>query len=881
MANKKTGTGKKPRLKSVTAKLLRFAVALGLPVHAAIPFIFYPSGLTFIQSHLTYFVGPLVVLLAIGLYGFANYSRTHPPKDKRGRPRRAVRAPRIPLKQVLSDSTDIIANLDHPVWRTIYLAGFIASIIVPIAIPVTVTDLQNIDTTARTVAISAGIPAVLALVLVWRIGSIMRGRRDWIDEMYAIARDCLDYKPLPERGTPTRRQRITATPHLAIEVRKWKTLTEGDTCFVWVPEKLSASAIEAWDEFGLNLEEKMPRQEEWRIRTKGFKGRGALVGPANYPRSVLWDGEYDPDPLTFLLGVDLETGEEYKITFNDASPHAAISGGTSSGKTSGAEIIAAQALVKPMPWDPTLYGQVHVVDPKGPFAQRWTGRPGVIVSNGQKDSAVEPHIYDDDTGDIVCEKTGVMVMADHLQHIEEEHKRRADVLSSYPDAGTWVALPDDVKRDEKFFPIFVILDEFLDHTAGQKGKATRIEMENEAREFIVSMTDWQLRKARNVGIHILLIAQRANMKLIGDTMMTNMPVRLVTGQIDKPQLTSMFAIPATDVPRLPSTYHDPETGRTKTIPGRARILNALGQAISKIQIMWFGGGTNSETLDKWLPRGEKPINGDFSLPTGTRARSRDDFDDEGNYVGEIDEAAKKAPVDADGNPIGEPAAADDPDTDHEAVEPSEDPEPTLPDPEDATPDEDPDSQEDAPEEEDPDEELSEADKGDDEPSIFPAATTEDSCTQCDSEASWSCPECDSRYCTEHGDRTRNPDPDAAARFVCGSCAAKNPLVGVGMATLLPELTTKVRRYRLHYEHAIREDENGQYGELRVRAEEGGKKIVEVFARPREGSPDGGFAYRARSSSGTVEGLSAVQDRIDMAISTFVRTRKQKTGGDAA
>lgn len=878
MANKKTGAAQKPRLKSAAAKLLRFAVILGVPFQVAIPFVFYPSGLAFFQNHLTYFVGPAVVLLSMGLYGFANYSRTHPPKDKRGKPRRPVRAPRVSLRQVVSDSTDIIANLDHPAWRVIYLAGFVASIIVPIALPITVTDLQNIDTTVRPVAISAGVPAVLALVLVWRLGSIMRARRDWIEEMYAIARDCLDYKPLPERGTPTKRQRITATPHLAIEVRKWKTLTEGDTCFVWVPEKLSASAVEAWDEFGLNLEEKMPRQEEWRIRTKGFKGRGALVGPANYPRAVRWDGEYDPDPLTFLLGVDLETGEEYKITFNDASPHAAISGGTSSGKTSGAEIIAAQALVKPMPWDPTLHGQVHVVDPKGPFAQRWTGRPGVIVSNGQKDSAVEPHIYDEDTGDIVCEKTGVMVMADHLQHIEEEHKRRADVLSSYPDAGTWVALPDEVKRDEKFFPIFVILDEFLDHTAGQKGKATRIEMENEAREFIVSMTDWQLRKARNVGIHILLIAQRANMKLIGDTMMTNMPVRLVTGQIDKPQLTSMFAIPATDVPRLPSTYHDPETGRTKTIAGRARILNALGQAISKIQIMWFDGDTNSMTLDKWLPRGEKPINGDFALPTGTRPRTKDDFDDEGNYVGEIDEAAKKAPVDADGTTIGEPVATDEDDAptetpeDQESPEDSEGPEPTLPETGEHTAEAHTDDDQDSTDEEGEEESA---------PSIFPAATTEDACAQCDSESSWSCPECDARYCTEHGDRTRNPDPDAPARFVCGSCAAKNPLVTVGMASILPELTTKVRRYRLHYEHAIREDDNGQYGELRVRAEEGGKKIVEVFSRPHEGSPDNGFAYRARSSSGTVEGLAAVQDRIDMAISTFVRTRKQKTGGDAA
>lgn len=874
MAQTKTGRRNKVKLPSaqtVVEKLLRLVVALGLPIQLALPFTVFTPVVPFLRDHLTYYIAPLVILAAMAMYGFANYSRTHPPKDKRGKPRRPIQAPRIALSQIVKDSIDIIANLDHVVWRVIYLLGFIATIVLPITMPVTFEQVQNIDENGQYIAIAAGIPAVLALTLVFRLTKIMRGRSEWIDEMYAIARDCFDYRPLPERGTPTRRQRITATPHLAIEVRKWKTLTTGDTAFVWVPEKMSASDQKTWDEFSVNLEEKMPREEEWRIRTKGYKGRGALVGPANYPRSLLWDGQYDPDPLTFLLGDDLETGERYTLTFNDASPHAAVSGGTSSGKTSGAEIIAAQALIKPMPWDPTLHGQVHVIDPKGPFAQRWTGRPGVVVSNGQKDSGVDPYIYDDDTGDIVCEKTGVMVMAEHIAHIEEEHKRRADVLSQYPDAATWVSLPDEIKRKEKFFPICVILDEFLDHTAGQKGKGTRIELENEAREYIVATTDWQLRKARNVGIHILTIAQRANMKLIGDTMMTNMPIRLVTGQIDDSQLTSMFSLPASDVPRLPSTYRNPDTGKIKTIPGRARILNALGQTIYKIQIMWFGGDTNSGTLDKWLPRGEKPINGDFSLPTGTRPRAAKDFDEEGNYIGEVDAAATKAPLDAAGNPTGEPAVSvTDTDEDHEtevAPEPSSEEHP-----EDATTDE-------ATEEETPSEESETPEA--EEPGIFPAATTENACADCDAESSWSCPECDTRYCTDHGERTRNPDPDASARFVCGTCAHQNPLVAVGLAPILLEVTTKARRYRLHHEYTIQEDDDGQYGALRLRSEAEGKKIVEVFARPhgeakKGATNDGGFVYRARSSSGTVEGLTAVQDRIDVAVSTFVRKRQELT-----
>lgn len=878
MAEKKTARQageKNPRLKAAVAKLLRFAVLMGIPIHIALPFALFPPALPFLLDHLTYFVGPLVVLLSLVIYGFANYSRTHPPKDKRGKPLRPIRAPRVPLKQVIADATDIIANLDHVAWRIIYLLGFVGTIIAPILMPVTVADFENIDTTLRPVLISAGIPAVLALALVWRIASIMRSRGVWIDEMFAIARDCLDYKPLPERGTPTTRQRITATPHLAIEVRKWQTLTEGDTCFVWAPERLSADDGKAWDKFSVNLEEKMPRAEEWRIRTKGYRGRGALVGPANYPRAILWDGEYDPDPLTFHLAGDLETGDRFKFSLNSTSPHIGLSGGTSSGKSSAAEIIAAQVLMTPMPWDPDLRGTVDIIDPKDTFAGRWLGRPGVVVSSGVKNSEIEgdDFIYNED-GDVVCEKTGVMVMSDHVREIEQEYQRRAATLGKYAesDAAEWLSLPEEVLRKEQFATKLVIMDEFLDHTAGMKGKTDRIVMENEAREYIVGMTDYLLRKARNVGIHLIVIAQRANMELVGPTIMTNLPVRIVTGQIDDSQLKSMFSTEPKNVPSLPSTYRDPESGDEQKVQGRARIVLALGQPIAKIQVMWFGGGKpNNKTLNKWLPRGSRPVNGDFSLPTGTDVRSPDEFDEEGNLLtGSVEEAADSDADKSDPESIRDAASHDD----AAETEESEGTETTQ------DSDEDPEESDAASEtREEADTEVDE--EPTEEPGIFPAASTENSCGACNAESSWSCPECGKRYCTAHGGRTRNPDPEASGRFVCGDCASSNPLVAVGMDTILPDLDTKVRRYKLHYEHAIREDDRGEYGELRVRAEDGGKKIVEVFSRPHENSPDSGFAYRARSSSGTVEGLAAVQDRIDMAISTYVRARKEKTGGDAA
>lgn len=860
-----SGPRETPSVKRFLQAAWRMIVASLFYLAPIIGYLIWGSGQSlgeYIADHLALLAMPLMPLVGAASYSWKNHRRSHPPTPPRGsRQKKRPSQPELPRTgQHTRDINDIIANLDHRPLKVAYLAMiagaiWVAGLEYPLSadtITRTVSSPQDMAQQIRPVLIPLLTPLAVFLTLRLRTAFVIAHRRSEIEECYMIASATLGYREkLP--ASPSGRQIAETTPWLAIDVKKWWALYEIDRAFVLAPESLSVSKIDAWDEFEANINTKLPRPEEWRVQ-RDIKGRGAVIGPANYPRQILWDGDYDPDPLTFYLGDNLEDGNRYTVTLNDTSPHAAISGGTSSGKTSGAEIIAAQVLAKPMPWDPTLFGQVHVIDPKGPFAQRWCGRPGVVVSNGHKDSAVEPYVYDDDSGDIVCEKTGVMVMAEHMQHIEDEHKRRADVLSGYPDVATWMALPDEVKREEKFFPILVISDEFLDHTSGQVGSGVRTTMENEAREFIVSLTDWQLRKARNVGIHFMLIAQRANMKLIGDTMMTNMPIRLVTGQIDKPQLQSMFALPAADVPRLPSEYRDPGTGKSKTIPGRARILNALGQPISKIQIMWFGGGKNNETLDKWLPRGNKPLNGDFSLPTGTRPRTKDDFDADGTYVGEMDEAARKAAEAADDDtPVPAPAVVEapaEPEEPSEEVETGDGPEPAPASKEEAS-------------------------------GIFPAATTDNSCDGCEAASSWSCPECDKRYCTEHGDRTRNPDPDAQARFVCGDCAAANPYAAVGLTALLPEVITKSRRYRLHHEYAVREDDAGPYGQLFIRAEEGGKKIVEAYSRPQEGAADSGFVFWARSSSGAVEGLTAVQERVDVAVSTFVRKRQDEGGGDVA
>lgn len=863
------GPRETPSVKRFLQAAWRVIVASLFYLAPIIGFLIWGSDQSFaeyIAEHLALLAMPLMPIAAAASYSWKNYRRVHPPMPPRGsRRKRKPARPALPrTSQHNRDINDIIANLDHRPLKVAYLAMIAGAIWVagkeyPLsvdAITNTISTPQELAEQLQPLLIPVLTPLAVFLTLRLRTAYVISHRREEIEECYTIAHATLGYREkLP--ANPSGRQIAETTPWLAVDVKKWWALYEIDRAFVWAPENLSVSKLDVWDEFSENINIKLPRPEEWRVQ-RDIKGRGAYIGPANYPRKILWDGECEPSPLSFYIGDDLDDGEKYTLDL-ESSPHAVMSGPTNTGKTSCAEIKAAQVLKKPMPWDPTLHGQVHVIDPKGPFAQRWCGRPGVIVSNGQQNSAVEPHVYNE-AGDIVCEKTGVMVMAEHMQHIEDEHRRRADVLARYPDAGSWLALPDEVKREEKFFPILVISDEFLDHTSGQKGSSIRNEMENEAREFIVSMTDWQLRKARNVGIYYDLIAQRANMTRIGDTMMTNMPIRVVTGQIDKPQLETMFGRKPAEIPRLPSHYRDPETGKAKMIPGRARVINAFGQPIAKIQVAWFGGEKNSDTLDKWLPRGNKPLNGDFSLPTGTRVRTGDDFDSEGNYIGEVDAAAKRPPEDAyGGTPAGEPVADDEDATEGD---------PSVGSTEGSGQTTSAKQQEEA--------------KGDapKEQGIFPAAEVDDSCATCDNASSWSCPDCQTRYCTDHGNRTRNPDPDASARFVCGDCAAGNPYVAVGLATLLPEVVTKARRYRIHHEYEVREDDDGEYGQLYLRSEEGGKKIVEVTARPSDGAPDGGVRYRARSSSGAVEGLDAVQDRIDVAVSTFVRKRQGLTEAES-
>lgn len=681
----------------------------------------------YILRHLGLVLFPILPIAASLTYTTRNYMRTHPSQQK-GKPRK-LPLPALPgTSQHGRDINDIIANLDHLPLRIVYLgllagAIYVSGHMFPLDTTMFIDLVDDPEGMLRSVLIPLVAPVVAFAVPRLRTSFIISQRREEIADCYTIAASTLGYKTNPPKNATTAQIR-EATPWLAVDVKKWDALYEIGRAFILAPETLLVSKLDVWDSFTENMNTKMPRPEEWRSR-RDERGRGATIGPANYPTAVLWDGDIDDDPLTYWIGINLETGARTYLTLGEVSPHAAISGGTASGKTSLAEIIAAQAAIKSMPWDPSLHGLVVLVDPKGPLTNRWLGRPGVIAANGN----IPGDIQDDDGNYPLGEE----VMADLMRWLVSEQKRREAVLHRFPDAGTWVALPDHVKRSEQFYPIIVILDEFLEHTAKASGDDEETVRASTAHEFIASTATKQAQRYRNVGMHSLMIAQRANMTEIGSRYMTNLPVRCVTGQMDPTQLRTMFG---TDTyPGLPSTRIVIKNGerKEKTIPGRARFMNAGGQEIIKIQIPYFGGDANSDTLNKWLPRGEKPINGDFSLPTN-QPRRPEDFDANGDFIGDPDPTPTPA---SDGPDVSSPeqemdAADSRPGSDHDPA-----PSVTLPSLTSEDFEDDPHEWDGA---------------GDEEPdhTVFPAAETPRCAVSgCVNDAAGGCPQCGEPSCRTH------------------------------------------------------------------------------------------------------------------------------------
>lgn len=418
----------------------------------------------------------------------------------------------------------------------------------------------------------------------------------------------------------------------AVRVTEWDTTRDGTPIIprvfeVMAPGDLSVTDNKAWTEFEANLTAKYPRRSGWHVARKP-NGSGAIVSPARYPVSAIWNGDVDNDnPMGFYIGESIDHPDSVqRLDLVNPSNHALVVGATGAGKTTAIEPIIAQNVLKTMPWDPTLHGSAHILDPKGPLASRWAGRPGVLCSRGNADGT-------NAEGDDI---SGFEVMASHCDLIEDEHRRRQEVLASYSDCSNWLELPDAVKAAHRLSPVLVVLDEFLDHTGketAQGREAEQIKRDNAARAHILFMTSLWERKARNVGIHVIIISQEAKMTEIGSTRVRMAPVRIMAGRLDDVACKGFFSVAGSEMPYMPTTRRSTSpSGEVieRPIPGRCYVQMATGQPVKRFQAYWFGGSSNTGTLDRYLPRNRQPGAGIFD---GDAARVRiaamEDLDNNG------------------------------------------------------------------------------------------------------------------------------------------------------------------------------------------------------------------------------------------------------------
>lgn len=568
----------------------------------------------FLGAHIGFIIWPILVAAFCIWRMYEAKTRRAVLFAPRSTKRTTVKPLMQPITKAFADWIDILIFRDTKVWRVIYL---LTTAVVAAAL---VIRPWSFDDTASLMNNSASAPPagglVLAVVgpLLWfifvsaRIGKIAKERAEVIVGIHNVAASTLSYPKPTQRADA---ENITLNnPYSAVVVSEWSTLTLPRKFFVMAPRTLSVTDGKPWNEFESNLTAKVTNEEGWHVE-KDRAGRGATVKPADYPRAVLWDGQQDPEPLTFILGADLDDpGTMLLFTMGEVTPHILITGGTGSGKTSAAEAIMAQAATKPMPWDETLFATCDIIDPKGPFANRWQDRPNIKVTNGTRDIEVDG-----------MTESGIVAMAVHMEAIFEAMNARQAVLDKYPNVAQWLHLPDAEKVSQRMAPRIVVMDEYLDHVAPAPGRSEQVEKENAARERITHVTNLIARKGRSLGFHLIVIAQDARMTDIGAPLVRQLVARIVMGNMDGHANGRMFGNDAI-IPVLPTARI--VNGKSKTIPGRGRIMNAPGQPLHRVQAYWFGGPQNDETLEKYLPR-----HGAAQAPIEAQAPDLEDADGNG------------------------------------------------------------------------------------------------------------------------------------------------------------------------------------------------------------------------------------------------------------
>ena len=636
-------------LAATTRFLARVTRLLVIPaIIGAVVFVLVDDGRrvavgAFLAGHLGFIWWALLIVGAIAARAYEAQQRWNVLMA----PRKTKRTTTKPLMQkggkAFAEWVDLLVFRDDKPWRVAMLATSIATAAACTFYAWDVTDwpfqqpANPEDVIAAPAVASIVAPTLWLAAVVMRLRAVSGSRAATIDSIHGIAKATLTNYPKPTARLGAEQIRLL-NPYTAIDVREWETPTTPRRFYVCAPSEMSVTDGKAWNEFEVNLAAKVPHPEGWHVE-RDRNGRGAMVAPAKYPSSLIWDGEQDPDPLTFIVGADLDDPEvPLTFTLGETSPHILVTGGTGSGKTSLAEAIMAQAATKAMPWDPGLFATCHVIDPKGPFANRWSGRPRMDVTNGTRDTNIGGEV-----------ESGIVAMGYHMERIMVEMNERQAVLDQFPDIATWLHLPDGMKQKHKMAPVIIVMDEYLDHTGSAPGTSEAIQKDNAARERIQYIVGLIARKGRSLGFHLILIAQDATMTVVGGALIRQLVARAVLGNMDHHAYGRMFGNDAL-IPVLPNTRI--VKGKEKTIPGRGRLMNAPGQPLRRMQVYWFGGSDNSETLNKYLPRAGADV-----LPAEAEAAATL-IDEDGNGIPDAWDSAAADRADAEEQlPLDDPIDA--------------------------------------------------------------------------------------------------------------------------------------------------------------------------------------------------------------------------------
>lgn len=581
-------TSKVPaKLRRLIVKLARFFLIPGLAAWGIYVVVQDPEGaLAYVANHMGVAFWLLLVVGIVGGRAAEAKARMTTLTDPKSR--RKIKDPLQGTFAALGEWVELALFRDHLAWRIVQLVSTAFCLFMVTTKSLAVDDISAAAETGWAPVIQTLLwPVLWVILLAVRISPSSKKRHTTLKAIYNIANSSMKFpRPTPRMQPDVMRLQ---DPFRVVKVREWETLELPRRFRIEGPTNMSVTDTKAWEELMENLDAKLPHPEGWHL-DKDRTGTSAEIYPAEYPVSVLWKGEYDPDPLVFLPGADLDhPGETASFTFGETSPHIMATGGTGSGKSSFAEIVLAQAGIKPMPWDPTLFADCHIIDPKGAFANRWENRPNMTVTNGAVDTV-------DEFGESM---SGIVVMAMHAEKLLKELDRRSSVQQGYKGIATWIDLPDEVKKAEKLRPVIVVMDEYLDHVTKDSSKSEQAEVENAARDRIGYITGQIARKGRSFGMHLILIAQDGKMTDIGSSLVRQMVARIVLGNMDRMAMARMFGEGA-DLGILPTARL--VNGRLKGIPGRGRLMNAPGQQLHKVQVAWFGGKSNLDALDKFLPR---------------------------------------------------------------------------------------------------------------------------------------------------------------------------------------------------------------------------------------------------------------------------------------